>query len=390
VPTTPPGTYPGATQCSGAVDPKYIINFQSGTLTVSPAQLTITANDQGVVYGDPIPASTYQITGFVNGQNLVSSGVAGSPNCSTAATAASPAGAYPITCTAGSLTAANYRFAFVPGTLYIARRSATVRQNSQMFFSTGTGTTAVVNLTGTLTPAPGGNPNVTLAAPVFNLYRSTNAAMVTPDVTCSASVSSSGVVSCSIAALGIDNWTVVLAVPATDGYFTARSSDPIVITVYQPSTGVFATGGGWIVDPSYQNMPVAISSQNNHGSLGFSVRYQSGTTDPQGQLSYTFRGADGYDYVIKSTSWQGGGAAFNASTSSFGGLAIVTVIDPSTGLAVSGGGDNYTFRVDVSTSISGAPNFAISIYDPLGALYHQAGTTATPLPLGGGNIVIHS
>jgi hypothetical protein len=43
-----------------------------------------------------------------------------------------------------------------------------------------------------------------------------------------------------------------------------------------------------------------------------------------------FRGADGYDYIVKSNSWQGGGAAFTATTTGFSGKATVTVINPAT------------------------------------------------------------
>ena len=56
---------------------------------------------------------------------------------------------------------------------------------------------------------------------------------------------------------------------------------------------------------------------------------------------FTFRGADGYDYVVKSNSWQGGGASFGLTAASFSGKASVIVIDPATGLVVSGlGGGN--------------------------------------------------
>lgn len=114
----------------------------------------------------------------------------------------------------------------------------------------------------------------------------------------------------------------------------------------------------------------------------------TGTTTPEGQLVYVFRGADGYTYVVKSNSWQGGGAAFTPTGASFSGKANVTVIDPATGLPVPGlGGGNLTFRVGVTSGSS--PSFAISVYDANGLLYHQAGTTVSQLTLGGGNVVIH-
>jgi len=389
--TIAPGTYPGATVCSGAVSSHYNITYQNGTLTVNRAPLTVTAMNQSITYGDPIPAPTYSISGFVNGETLATSGLTGSATCSTTATLTSPSGPYPITCKQGTLKATNYSFAnFVVGTLTIAKHSVTLGYTGGLFYSTGSSsaTTAVVTLQGVLIPAPGGSPDLTKAAPVFNLYKSSNLAMTTPDVICQATVSATGAVTCSLPSLGVDNWTVVLQLPATDGYFSGPAADPVVLTVYEPTTGIFATGGGWVADPGYQNKPVAISPLNNHGNFGFNVRYKNGTTTPQGQAVYIFRGADGYNYIVKSNSWQGGGAAFTPTTASFSGKANVTVIDPSTGLQVAGlGGGNFTFRVDVAAGAS--PTFAISVYDPTGALYHQSGTTANQLPLGGGNIVIH-
>jgi len=390
-PTMSAGKYPGATSCFGAVDPKYVISYAPGSLTVKPAPLTVTPDSQSIVYGGPIPAATYQISGFVNGQNLASSGVAGTASCSSTTTTTSPAGAYPITCAAGTLTANNYNFSFVPGTLVISKHPATIAFGGETFFSTNGGTTASVTLTGKLIAAPGGTPDLSLAGPVYNLYKSSNATMATPDVTCHATVSTTGFVSCSIPNLAIDNWTVVLLLPSSDGYFIGPSSSAVVVTVYQPVTGIFATGGGWIVDPSYQSIPVAVSSDDNHGNFGFNVRYASGTTTPQGQFVYTFRGADGYDYQVKSTSWDGGGAAFSSSTASFAGKASVTVIDPSTGLLVNGlGGPSFSYRVDVMHLGSNAPTLALSVYDASSTLYHQAGSTGTQVQLGGGNIVIHS
>jgi hypothetical protein len=52
------------------------------------------------------------------------------------------------------------------------------------------------------------------------------------------------------------------------------------------------------------------------------------------------------------------------------------------------GGGNYSYRID-ATKTSGGATYAISVCDPTGALYHQAGTTKIQIPLGGGNIVLH-
>lgn len=116
-PTSTVGSY--SSTCSGASDPNYSITYASGTVTVGPAILTVTANNQTMQFGGTVPTLTYTITGFVNGQTLATSGVSGQPACTTTATSVSRKGTYPITCTVGTLSASSYIFTFVAGTLTI-------------------------------------------------------------------------------------------------------------------------------------------------------------------------------------------------------------------------------------------------------------------------------
>jgi filamentous hemagglutinin family protein len=97
----------------------YDINYVNGDLTINPAQLTVTADDQSITEGDEIPALTQTITGFVNGESLATSDVTGSGVASTGATIESPAGNYDITSGVGSLASSNYLFTFVNGLLAI-------------------------------------------------------------------------------------------------------------------------------------------------------------------------------------------------------------------------------------------------------------------------------
>jgi subtilase family serine protease len=117
-PSSGVGSYP--ITASGASAANYTISYGSGTLTVTPATLTVTADNARRAVGAANPPFTASYSGFVLGQSLESSGVTGSPGLSTTASAASPAGTYPITPSLGSLAAANYTFVFVPGTLMVA------------------------------------------------------------------------------------------------------------------------------------------------------------------------------------------------------------------------------------------------------------------------------
>src|SRR5262249_45052935 len=108
---------------NGAADPDYTISYVSGTLTVTPAVLTVIANNKNKVYGAALPAVTASYTGFVNGDSA--SVLFGVPSLATVATQTSPVGSYPITAAAGSLSAADYTCAFANGTLTITPSTST-------------------------------------------------------------------------------------------------------------------------------------------------------------------------------------------------------------------------------------------------------------------------
>ena len=89
-------------------DSNYSASTGTYTQGVSKAHLTLTADPQSKAYGAAVPALTYRISGFVNGDT--SSVVSGTPGLSTSGVSSSPVGAYPITVSAGTLSAANYDF----------------------------------------------------------------------------------------------------------------------------------------------------------------------------------------------------------------------------------------------------------------------------------------
>lgn len=95
----------------------YAFAVESGTLSVTPATLTVNADDKTMVVGATVPSLTDTIAGFVNGDTA--NAVLGAATLSTTATSTSPVGSYPIIVGPGTLNAANYTFAFVNGTMSI-------------------------------------------------------------------------------------------------------------------------------------------------------------------------------------------------------------------------------------------------------------------------------
>jgi hypothetical protein len=103
----------------------FLSSDSSLSLSIAKARLTVTANNQDMAHYDAVPGLSYTIDGFVNGYGAET--VSGSPGLSTSASSASPAGHYAITVAPGSLTASNYDFDLVPGTLTVHPKVVDVR-----------------------------------------------------------------------------------------------------------------------------------------------------------------------------------------------------------------------------------------------------------------------
>jgi CSLREA domain-containing protein len=114
--TSHSGSY--AITISGAADPDYTILFVDGTLTISPAPLTISANNQTMVQGGNPPTLTASFTGLVNGDTPATFNLSPNvpPTLSTVP-ANSPAGSYAITI--GGASDADYAITYVNGNLII-------------------------------------------------------------------------------------------------------------------------------------------------------------------------------------------------------------------------------------------------------------------------------
>ncbi|TDX01980.1 MBG domain-containing protein [Dinghuibacter silviterrae] len=140
--TSVPGTYP--ITASGAVDPNYTITYNTGTLTVGKAVLTITGANTTMTYGSAVPALSVTYSGFVGSDNA--SSLTTLPTVTTTATSISPVGTYPIT--ASGAAAANYTFAYLPGTLTVQRATVTVTPNNASMTYGGTVPSLSVSYTG--------------------------------------------------------------------------------------------------------------------------------------------------------------------------------------------------------------------------------------------------
>jgi hypothetical protein len=100
------GHYP--TLCSGAVDTNYTFTYEPGTLTITPANLTITAPKVTRYFGTPnVLTPTY--SGLENGDT----GTATPSTCVTPATTSSKPGNYAVICSGASDP--NYNISYADG-----------------------------------------------------------------------------------------------------------------------------------------------------------------------------------------------------------------------------------------------------------------------------------
>jgi uncharacterized repeat protein (TIGR01451 family) len=116
-PTSPVGTY---SIVPTLADPtlrlgNYTLISTNGTLTVSPAALTVSAANFSRPYGDLNPAFTGTIAGIKNGDQITAT-------FASTATASSPVGAYPVVITLADPTAklGNYTLTSTNGTLTVS------------------------------------------------------------------------------------------------------------------------------------------------------------------------------------------------------------------------------------------------------------------------------
>jgi hypothetical protein len=166
----------------------------------------------------------------------------------------------------------------------------------------------------------------------------------------------------------------------TNLFYAAPNAQAAGLDFYV-NRGQFATGGGWVNDPS-----------GSHGNFGFNARYNS-TGSPKGQMVYVYRALyNGVlaDFIIKSnalTALQFTGTTYPIS-STLQGKMNVQVNRASDGLALFSAG-NYTFSATVTDSGQNGnvgKQFSLIVYDSNGVPYHNV-PAATPLQ--GGNVVVH-
>ena len=168
----------------GSAAGNYTIAYNTGTLTVSQLVLTVQAPSPSKVYGAALPTLTPTYSGFISGDNAGNS-LSATPTCTTAATASSPVGAYPVTCSGGA--SANYSLEFTGGTLTITKATLTVTAPSPFKFQGAPNPTLTPTYSGFVNGDTAGSSLATL--PTCTTTATTGSPVGTYAVTCSGGTS---------------------------------------------------------------------------------------------------------------------------------------------------------------------------------------------------------
>ncbi len=132
--TSSVGTYP--ISCSGLSSAKYSISYVPGTLSVTQASLSVTANNATRPFAQPNPAFTAAFSGFVNGDGLAS--LSGTLACASPATSSSPVSGSPYAINCSGVTSTNYAIHFIAGSLVITKATPAITWNNPADIALGT------------------------------------------------------------------------------------------------------------------------------------------------------------------------------------------------------------------------------------------------------------
>ncbi|MEP9380662.1 MBG domain-containing protein [Aquabacter sp. CN5-332] len=111
----------------GTFDPgNYAITYVNGSLTVSPAALTITADNATKTYGDTAALTGFATSGLQNGETIGSVTLASAGAAATASVAGGPYAVIASAATGGTFDAGNYAITYVDGTLTVNPAALTI------------------------------------------------------------------------------------------------------------------------------------------------------------------------------------------------------------------------------------------------------------------------
>jgi hypothetical protein len=350
--TSPVGSYVIVPAVTGSDLANYTVMPVNGTLTVSPATLTITANDAKRPFGDTNPTFSGTVNGAVNGDTFTES-------FSTTATVTSAVGSFAIVPSVTGPGLANYTVAPVNGTLMVTPATLTITANnaSRPF--------------GTTNPSFSGSVNGAVNGDTFTESFSTTATVTSPVGSYAIVPSVTGADLANYAVTPVNGTLAVNQAGSVTTLLTSSASANAGAPVTFTATATSATTG----IPTGQ-----VQFLDGATPLG------SGTLNPQGVAAFTSSSLPGGTHNV--TAVYGGDSDFIGSTSP---AVIENIIDfsegasPSSASIKAGGSATFTLTVTplggfngtVSWSCSQLPAEAQCTFAPQSVTPNGAAVTTT-------------
>ena len=330
------------------------------TANITPATITVTADNKSRLYSTANPPLTATFTGFKNGETLgSSSGVIGSPALTTPANIGSAVGTYPINAAVGSLSASNYVFSFVDGTLtvylsgIVGLESASIGANkavvdgydSSAGYPASASSAALLLSNGPI--SIGGatiNGHIVSAGDAVDLG---SGSTVTGDVTAATTITNKGTVGGSVLPNQPSSTIVANAVPACGAY---TASPSISGGRYTYSNGDLTVNGGSnvaLADGTYCFHNIAISGNATVTVSGpVSIRLTGTVQVNGGSVVNTTQAPDKLQIASSYAGANGVKIAGNTA-------AYLTIYAPKTDVTITGGSPLFGAVLGKTLTVSG-------------------------------------
>jgi uncharacterized repeat protein (TIGR01451 family) len=419
----------------GLTSSNYQITFVNGSLMITKAALTILVDSKQRQYSDPDPILTGTVSGLVVGDGITVT------YATTATTNSNVGSSNWITATVHDPNSklANYTVTNTPAILTITQEDARASYTGPalVFGATTTATSVTVPLRATIqdiTAVPGDpaydayRGDITTAKVYFVNRDAGNATLCqatlalidpadpkTATATCSATISLGGQPSQSVL-VGI-----VVGLTSSDGNYTRNSSDESsVVTVSQPLSSQFITGGGYLLLGS-QTAGLKAGDVGSKNNFGFNAKYNSKGTNLQGRVNTIIRRTEngmrriyqvkgnnllslGVMYSDGTGGWKAapsGACTYNASATCLikatftASASIQDVTDPLNVVSVEGSATVQLDLIDSGEPGSTGPGpdtMAITVWNKSNNLWYSSkwsGSISLSQLLDGGNLVVH-
>ena len=327
------GPYPITAFVAGSAAGNYTLTNTPNQLTITKAPLTVTGNNLSINVGAAIPALSATISGFVNGDTVAA--VTGAPGLSTTATSATP-GSYPITVTTGTLSAANYTFNPVNGTVTVLQP---VPQPLSISIVSGNGQSGV--------------PGIPFAQPLVVLVTSNLGPPLSNGQVTFTETSGSATLNPSIAYTASDGTAQITVTPTSSGFISisaATSNATIQPAVFNETGLVAAAPPQLTVLPSAINLSV---TQGGDDPLPVSIAVSN---TGAGTLQWTSADSGSPSWLTLGAA-SGATPAVLATNFSIGSLPAGTYKST---ITVTSGSQQQTVAVTLTVGASSASQFSLS------------------------------